>query len=329
LKGAIVGFGEIAQHGHWPAYASSADVAIVAVVERTEARRRVARELSPSIAAVEAVGELDGRPIDFVDICTPPALHAEPMLEAIERGCHVVCEKPFLLDPAALAEVRERALARGVAVVPVRNWRYAPIVRAATRALRAGVIGTLRQVDIETLRVRAAPAADPQRPNWRRDPAVSGGGILMDHGWHAVYLALGWFGMAPTHVEAAVHRPDTASVEDEARLALRFPSGTSSVVLSWNADVRSNRMRLVGDCGEILVEDDRLVVTAGGRGEDVRFDRALSAGSHHADWFAAMLPDVVAAFARPEITAAALDEAALCLSVIHRAYAAADGAFAK
>ena len=68
--------------------------------------------------------------------------------------------------------------------------------------------------------------------------------------------------------------------------------------------------------GEILIDDDRLQV----RGETLQFDRALSAGSHHADWFEAMLPDVIASFRAPETARASLEEAALCLSVIRRAY---------
>ena len=55
-------------------------------------------------------------------------------------------------------------------------------------------------------------------------------------------------------------------------------------------------------------------------GESIRFESALSAGSHHADWFAAMLPDVIESFHRPEAALESFDEAALCLSVIRRAY---------
>jgi hypothetical protein len=75
-------------------------------------------------------------------------------------------------------------------------------------------------------------------------------------------------------------------------------------------------MRLSGDTGAIAIEDDTLKIGE----ETVRFESALSAGSHHADWFAAMLPDVLASFRSPEKARASFDEAALCLSVIRRAY---------
>src|SRR5205823_1701363 len=138
-----------------------------------------------------------------------------------------LCVKPFLLDPLMLDVVRVRALEAGVAVVPVHNWKYAPIIRAATDVLRSGAIGPLQRVEIETSRLRAAPTAVGST-NWRRDPAIAGGGILMDHGWHAVYLALHWFTEREVRVQSQLHRRPELAVEDEACLTIGFPSGEAS-----------------------------------------------------------------------------------------------------
>jgi predicted dehydrogenase len=212
--------------------------------------------------------------------------------------------------------VRIRAEAADLSVVPVQNWKYAPIVRAATDAVRSGTIGTLRHACIETLRRRESATAERDRPNWRRDPAIAGGGILMDHGWHAAYLALQWFGEAPIDVRASLHRPSPAAVEDEAAVDVTFPSGDASISLTWNAAVRRNTMRLEGDGGEIRIDDDVLSVN----GAETRFAQALSSGSHHDDWFAAMLPDVAVGFTDRATARRAFDEAAQCLSLIQRAY---------
>ena len=315
-RGAIIGFGAVAANGHWPAYSNSRDAQIVAVVDRTEERRRAAREAIPGVATFETMAELAAGPrIDFVDICTPPALHGEPMRIALDQGWDVLCEKPLLLDLAEIQEIRSLMSKSGRAVVPVHNWKYAPIIRRATDALASRSIGQLREVQIETLRIEDCAAIDPNHPNWRRDAALSGGGILMDHGWHAIYLASHWFGGNPTGVEAELHRA-SIGIEEEATLRLQFPSGRAEIFLTWRADRRANRMRLSGDQGEIAIDDDRLKI-----GEDeIRFESALSAGSHHADWFAAMLPDVMANFSSPEKARASFEEAAMCLSVIRRAY---------
>jgi predicted dehydrogenase len=307
----------VARHGHWPAYAESREAKIVAVVDRTEERRTVALESLPGVATFATVEELAaGAEIDFVDICTPPALHGEPMLSALARGWHVLCEKPLLLQLVELEKVRSLAEQSGRRVVPVHNWKYAPIVRRATEMLRSGAIGQLRRVEIETLRIQDCATADPDHPNWRRDPAIAGGGVLMDHGWHAIYLARHWFEEDPVEVQASLKRPAPTAVENEATLTLVFPSGRAEIFLTWKAEARRNAMRLVGERGEVEIDDDKL--KAGD--ETVQFESALSAGSHHADWFAAMLPDVLAAFRSPEMARESFDEAALCLSVIRRAY---------
>jgi predicted dehydrogenase len=317
LRGAIIGFGEVARYGHWPAYAESREAKIVAVVDRTEERRRIARESLPGIATFATIEELAAdAEIDFVDICTPPALHGEPILQALARGWNVLCEKPLLLDLVELEKVRSLAKQSERAVVPVHNWKYAPIVRRATEMLRAGAIGQLRGVEVETLRIQDCAVADPDHPNWRRDPAIAGGGVLMDHGWHAVYLARHWFGADPSEVHASLHRPAPKEVEDEATLTLVFPTGHAEIFLTWRADVRRNTMRLIGERDEIAIDDDTLRVG----GESIPFESGLSAGSHHADWFATMLPDVIASFHRPEIALESFEEAALCLSVIRTAY---------
>jgi predicted dehydrogenase len=317
LKGAIIGFGEVARNGHSPAYLDSNEARIVAVVDRTEQRRKVARESLPGVVTFATIEELAaGAEIDFVDICTPPALHGEPMLDALARGWHVLCEKPLLLDLVEVEKARSLARTSRRAIVPVHNWKYAPIIRRATEMLRSGAIGQLRGVEIETLRIQDCAVADPDHPNWRRDPAIAGGGVLMDHGWHAIYLARHWFGEEPGEIRALFHRLNPKEVEDEATLTLVFPSGPAKIFVTWRADVRRNTMRLIGERGEIAIDDDTLKTDS----ESIRFESALSAGSHHADWFAAMLPDVTASFHHPETALESFDEAALCLSVIRRAY---------
>ncbi|MDQ6911653.1 MAG: Gfo/Idh/MocA family oxidoreductase [Verrucomicrobiota bacterium] len=319
LRGAIVGFGNVAQFGHWPSYASNGEVEIVAVIDQSEKRRAAAKSLKHSLGTFHSLGEVAPDAIDFVDICTPPSRHLEPMLQAIEHGWHVLCEKPLLLESDMVDQVRAKAVEGGVAVMPVHNWKYAPIIRAATKLLDEGAIGKLRRVKITTLRLRDAATVDESQPNWRRDPKIAGGGIVMDHGWHSIYLALHWFKEIPQEASAELAWPNEQSVESEATLELSFPSGETRIELSWNARERANRIRLTGDKGEIALDDDTLIAN----GESQRFDPGLTAGSHHADWFEAMLPDVLSAFRDPKKSRPIFEEAANCLTIIRRAYAVA------
>ncbi len=321
LRGAIIGFGAVAENGHWPAYARSTDLEVVAVVDCSEERRAAARRLSAGLETFATIEELaQNTALDFVDICTPPALHAELVLAALRHGWNVLCEKPLVLDPADIEKIRGAVRESGRAVVPVHNWKYAPIIRRATEALRSGTIGQLQHVEIETLRFEDCAAVDPANPSWRRNPAMAGGGILFDHGWHAIYLARHWFNQEPIGITAALHKVPDAGIEDEATLKLDFRVGDANIFLTWRSSGRSNRMRLTGEHGGIAINDDTLIIGD----QSTRFDLALSRGSHHADWFEAMLPDVAASFRSPEKSQAAFGEAAVCLSVIRRAYETAN-----
>jgi predicted dehydrogenase len=321
MNGAIVGFGVVASNGHWPAYQTSADARIVAVVDQLAERRALADATIPGVRTFASIEELPSG-IDFVDVCTPPAVHAEPVLAALDRGCHVLCEKPFVLKSSLLAPIRDRAVARGLAVVPVHNWKYAPILHRATELARSGAIGQLRRVEIVTSRTQAAVPVGGGTYNWRTDPAMAGGGILMDHGWHSIYLALHWFNEQPKGIDVDLRRPPGGGVEDEVALTIHFPSGDADIALTWRGPSRRNAATLTGDAGTIVADDDTLYVK-GVRPRVEPMSAALSAGSHHADWFTAMLPDVLDCFREPSRSRPLLDEAALCLSIIEQAYAGA------
>ena len=100
---------------------------------------------------------------------------------------------------------------------------------------------------------------------------------------------------------------------------MNFRTGEATIALTWNGDERRNTIRLSGDRGTIVIADDTLHIR-GTRDESIRFARALSAGSHHDDWFAAMLPDGRVRFQNPALAGPAFEEAAECLSIIQQAY---------
>ena len=106
LRGAIIGFGNIAELGHYPSYANSAEAEIVAVMDPSPSRREAAQALKLGLRAYETVDALfRAEKLDFVDICTPPSSHTELALKALEQHCHVLCEKPLTLKTSAYEEL--------------------------------------------------------------------------------------------------------------------------------------------------------------------------------------------------------------------------------
>ncbi|MGB8106154.1 MAG: Gfo/Idh/MocA family oxidoreductase, partial [Pseudolabrys sp.] len=89
LRGAFIGFGNVAAKGHLPGWQSRNDVGIVAAIDAFAARRAVFLGACPEGRWYESVDDLlSGETLDFVDICTPPSSHAALIKRALGADLH-------------------------------------------------------------------------------------------------------------------------------------------------------------------------------------------------------------------------------------------------
>ncbi|MFA5975419.1 MAG: Gfo/Idh/MocA family oxidoreductase [Elusimicrobiota bacterium] len=331
LQGALIGFGNIAEFGHWPTYVKAGNCDIVAVVEPSSTRQAAAKACQPAIHVYSTVEELfRTEKLDFVDICTPPASHAALAQRALENGCHVLCEKPLSLKVSEYEALARESVARDKTVFTVHNWKYAPIFQKAFSLIREGRIGPVWHVEIFTLRNThckgtAQGAADTAGPSedWRTDPAIAGGGILVDHGWHAFYLLQNLVQAAPESILAKMlrDRENPNSLEEAVQALVQFPEADGYVHLTWRSKMRRNNVIVQGQNGTLLLDDDRILLTThDGEKQEIAFESALSAGSHHAEWFEALWPDFVEEVHNPAKRGANLKEAGWCLALLQAAY---------
>ena len=190
--------------------------------------------------------------LDFVDICTPPAAHAALVRAALERSLHVLCEKPLVLSPEELRGLPALAAEKERTLFTVHNWKHAPVLARVGELVRSGAIGEVRHCRWETLRDRPARTAGGEAGNWRVDPAQSGGGILVDHGWHALYVLQAWMPTTPRTVAArlSTRKHPEFPIEDTAELMLFHPSASAEIFLTWAADETRQPDRALGHAGQ-------------------------------------------------------------------------------
>ncbi len=322
LKGALIGFGKVAEMAHLPALGTRPELALAAVAEPREDRRAQARALLPGIRVyADAASLLAAEPaLDFVDICTPPSDHPAISLMALNKGLHVLCEKPLTLDLEEVETLGAAAARANRSLVTVHNWKFAPLLSTSISLVKAGAIGRLTQIDWQVLRPAGSGGG---LTAWRREGAQGRGGILVDHGWHAFYLALAWAGGAPQSLKTRLTLPDPqgSGPEAEAKVWLDFPEAEGCLFLTWRAPLRANLGRLTGTAGEMRLEDDRLVLARSGQPEEVfSFPAKLSAGSHHPEWTAGVLEEFLGEIRQPELRGRNLREAASCARLIDAAY---------
>jgi len=323
-RGAIIGFGNVAEKGHLPGWLAAPDFDIVAVADPSPQRRSRAEELIHGIRSYESYEDLLAREkLDFVDIASPPAFHPSAIGSAARRGVDVLCEKPLTTRIDDYLPARRAVDEAGVLLHVVHNWKYSEAFRVLNELLKTADIGELKHMLFETRRNGWSVSDN----DWRIQRAVAGGGILVDHGWHNFYLVLALARRDPIAVSATVERRRyvDADIEDTASCGIDFENLAAEIRLTWAASERRTRWELTGERGRIVVDDDVIELETESQTRTRRLTSGLSAGSHHADWF----PGVIDSFRRelddPRQRGVNRREAEWCLALLDRAYAAAAG----
>jgi predicted dehydrogenase len=236
----------------------------------------------------------------------------------------VVCEKPLVLSEEEYVRVAGARTASGSRVISINNWIHSDLNRNVSALLMQGAVGAVQRVELRTGRPDCALGNGDWMPRWRTDRAVSGGGIILDHGWHQLYLMMNWMQQPLESVSARTRTVDSRHypVEDEALIDMLFLSGCGRIELSWTAPGRMNAGMIRGEGGVINVLDDRVIVESGRGRKELPFRDRLTESSYRPGWFEAVFRDNVMHESRAEADRNFAEAGAL-VSVIRAAYRSA------
>lgn len=232
--------------------AASADIVAVASRDLTKAkafaRRHGIVRAHGSYAALLADPE-----VDVVYISTPHSSHAEWAVRAAEAGKHVLCEKPLTVTAAEAQTVIDAAARHDVFCMEAFMWRPHPLTDHLVAALRDGVVGEVRGVDVVF-----AFDAGRTPPARLVDPALAGGGIL-DVGCYCVSAALlvattaagAGAPVEPLEVTGMARHHPVTGVDTAATALLRFPGGLlARLACGFDAD-EGSRLVVTGTTGQL------------------------------------------------------------------------------
>lgn len=242
LRIALIGAGgRIASD--WLSVANGADspVRLTALVE-TEPTARARLGALPDLDTL-----LAGDRPDAAIVATPPSTHAGIVVRLAEAGIHALCEKPLattLSDATTMVEAAERA---GVRLMMASKFRFVDDVAEASRRIADGAIGQPVFYD------NAFCGHVDMGARWNSDPRVSGGGVLIDNGAHAVDLARFLMGEVDRVLAATGPKLQPLEVEDSVRILFETQSGAlGRADLSWSVDIGSTSYAAVhGSTGSI------------------------------------------------------------------------------
>jgi predicted dehydrogenase len=166
--------------------------------------------------------------VDIVVVCTPNALHAEQSITALEAGKHVFCEKPMATTVADAEAMLAAAERHDRLLLVLHPWRHHSAVIALRNAILAGELGAIVRTHGYGVHADWGPGG------WFTDPALAGGGALVDMGIHAIDTARFLLGEPdPQRVLASILTAHGSyAVDDDGIVLIEWEGGARSVVES-------------------------------------------------------------------------------------------------
>jgi predicted dehydrogenase len=229
VRFALVGAGGIAQ-SYAQAFLGHPDAELVSVADvRLDAAAALAARFA-GCHATDTYPELfDGPAFDAVIVSTPPDTHETIATYFLANGANVLCEKPFTIGADSAQRMVAAARRAGRVLTMASKFRYVADVTKAKAFIEDGLIGEV------VLFENAFTARVDMTNRWNSDPAVSGGGVLIDNGAHSLDLTRYFLGpLVDIHaVEGKRFQP--IPVEDTVQVFARSAAGVLGTIdLSWS-----------------------------------------------------------------------------------------------
>ncbi len=268
LRLGVIGAGSWTVSSHLPNLARHRDELDFVIVNRRnpDLLAKIQGDFGFAKASTDWRDVIAERP-DIVVVGSPPGYHWEQSKAALEAGAHVMCEKPFTIDPAHAWDLEETARRTGRSLILSYGWNYRPMVIQAHRMMHEdGGIGEIEHVALHMDSVtrellsetgaypESAPEFIPQPDTWSR-PETSGGGYGQAQLTHLLGVSLWLTDLRGQDVFAFMSAPLGAKVELHDAVSIRYTNGAIGTMSGASSHLggASNRhaveVRIVGSRG--------------------------------------------------------------------------------
>lgn len=284
MKVGIVG-ASFARAAYLPALRHVEGAEVVALASsRLESAQSAASEFGVAAAYDDWRQMLDSHALDLVLIATPTDLHAPITLAALDKGAHVLCEKPTAMNAAEATTMLDKAEALGRVHMIDHELRFNPNRARVAEMIANGDLGEIRHVNIANIGASwANPAARPKGDWWSL--AEHGGGRLGANGSHQVDMLRWWLGpvasvvgqaltVIPDRLDKTTGEAWTATADDLTYFTAEMASGALAQVFMSGVAANNigNLTQVFGSKGSIILDNDDeklMFAKAGGSFEDI------------------------------------------------------------
>ncbi len=238
---------------------------VTAIADLNEKKLTAAQKECPGTYTCYRSGNelIDNADVDAVIVAVPHYSHPELSVRALNKGLHVICEKPAGVYTKQVKEMNAVAAKRDKLFTMMYNQRTNPLYIKMHDIVHSGEIGEIRRVNwIITNWFRTQFYYDSG--SWRATWAGEGGGVLMNQCPHQLDLLQWICGMMPNKMRAFCHfgKWHDIEVEDDVTAYMEFPSGATGTFVTSTADTPgTNRFEILGTKGKVVCEKDELTVS--------------------------------------------------------------------
>ena len=273
LRLGVIGAGSWAISSHLPNFAKrSDDVEFVAVSRKGPLLQKVKDDWGFHVASEDYRDVIDAG-IDICLVASPHGLHYEHTKAALESGAHVLCEKPFTVEPAHAWELVDIAAKNDRHLLISYGWNYKPKMREAKKLMDDRGIGEIEQSALQMASVcrellanlgdypGAAPESVPEQATWT-DPK-NGGGYAQAQLSHALGVSLWLSGLRGEAAFALMKSVLGADVEHHDAVTIRYDNGSIGTMSggSCHLGAGGNRhqleFRAIGSEGQLMIDLER------------------------------------------------------------------------
>ncbi len=175
--------------------------------------------------------------IDFVSIVTPNFVHFDPAMMALDKGFHVVIEKPITFSLDQAKELHQKVKDTGLTLLLTHTYTGYPMIKQAKQMIASGMFGKIKKIYVEypqgwlsTLKESEGNA----QASWRTDPKRSGiAGAMGDIGTHAFNMAEYVTSMKVTQLCADLNiLVEGRMLDDDGAVFMKFENGASGVLMA-------------------------------------------------------------------------------------------------
>ncbi len=272
LKMVLVGCGKIA-HSYATVIDSRHDMTLAAVIDvKHEAARAFGTSFRCNyyISLEEYLGSDDLA--ECAVICTPPSDRAETACTLMQKGISVLCETPFALDSASALKMLEVSHAFNTPLMMGSKFRYISDLIHAKGLIQAGIIGQVLVFEIDF-----RDAVD-MRDRWNIRPEISGGGVLIDTGSHAIDIVRYLIDPIMRVRAEEASRVQSQAVEDTVRVDICTTSGVIGTInLSWTIkNAADDYIRIYGTQGTLCIGWEKSMYRPSGAVDWIKFGEGYS-----------------------------------------------------